>query len=551
MANSRDTDSRTDIRPVSGEAKSDPTGRKRIQHLCISVDACATLGDQSYVVIAALKQLYDHTKKRSLELIDTEQGFHEKAECTIPAYLRVLEPNIKPYGKFVRTNLAWSNIIRTASCEGFRDALAQQVIPAMVLPMLDAAEAASAEVQKQAYALIKEQGLTTFMGKEVLEDPQHPPKDYDKLRCIKEPKDIPLRLEKNEANHLQFSDPLLSQAADKVMPFWKERMAGIEALNHEASKRNEKGFMLDMIKSSQRVKAYTYALMHEFRPSALKDLPDLPPIAKGFSHGLTHCDEVSHIFSEMRLPKDAQWWRNSEPIQALRLTGLWPWTLKKHFNEDTKETLNKSHENTADYSYLRLFANILPEQYDPQSTLFMLITHDAPLMRQMLECVTGVKRVEHRVKAKTKSDEDKVSYTYEPSNIHQEFQLTKRKPEEYLRDTVMVGSEFVQFIYREALDAMEPHLTASVKATLEDLSKTSCSDGHILDVHRQFRIALDSCKGMDGATRRLVATLLDENQKLVTEVRKDIAGHGAAVKEGSYSYRRMLMTRARKDLEIQ
>lgn len=268
--------------------------RRRIEHVYVTIDACAQLGGHPYNVIEALRRVYKLSGSRQLHLVDTEQGFHEKSNSTIPAYIPYLNLPQTEYVRFLNRNNDAADIIGTQTCRNFRRDFAEKVVPLTVLPLLSAAETFEEKLRANAFELLRKKGETKIDGK-----------------TIHRPQDIPIRIEVSEAHNPVFANPIINEAADSLMPEWKQHMQSISALNNQCTRKNEKGYMAQLILGSQQVKAYGLALASHFKPELVKQMQNLPNIKKGYNKLPDWLVSNCHLFSETRLPQDTAFWAQS------------------------------------------------------------------------------------------------------------------------------------------------------------------------------------------------------------------------------------------------
>ncbi|NBO18562.1 MAG: hypothetical protein EBV03_04915 [Proteobacteria bacterium] len=514
--------------PAAENANEKPP-RRRIENLYVAVDSCAELGGQPYAVLEKLKALYSITGKRKLTVIDTEQGFHEKSNCTIPAYMPMLQSKPTRYAQFLQRNPEWTQVVTTPSCQRFRSDLAGLLLM-HAFPLMDAAERIVGCIRHEAWSLMKQRGQDTLDGKR-----------------IHRQSDIQVRVVGSEGGNLVFANPLISEAADRAMADWRLEMEKIETLNPSV-KKFHKGFMAEMVRAMQDIKANSYAFTQQFDPTQLSQIQCLPTPPGGLRPDLKWLSEHACLFSDTRLPYTRQWWQRSESIQALRLSGLWPWALKSKLTEEAKEALKDIHKNTADRSYLNLFANVMPGVSPPETTLLLVLTHDGPLISQMLECASGVRSA--TVKKQHRGGGHHFEEVYEPSNIYNELGLTRRKPEEYPYQAAWVGSEFVEFAYKEVLDSLKPYLEKGAREALFDaIRENSPTKTLAVPVYEQLKGAMAGIE-LNGPLRDALEHLLEETHKLESNVRADIQAYGVVSKEGRYNYRKDVLMQKRTELRI-
>ena len=453
-----------------------------IKTLYVTVDACADLGGKPYKVLEELKKLYAITHRRKLRYIDSEQGFHEKSDCTIPPFIPFLERKLNNYAQFIQDNPNWTIIARTPLCKNFVSELSKNIIPTVVFPLLDAAERISTTIQHEAYKIMQQEGKEEIGGKR-----------------ISAATDIPVIIEKNYNQNYSLTDSILNRAADKALSTWQNKMHYIKGYDGRNKAKGHKGFMLKMIKAMQELKACS-CVLEEFSQHATKQEREyhLPK--------LSELSQNSHYFASRTLSKTIDFWQHNESIQALRLTELWPWKLKNMLSETTANMLKQSHKNTADKSYLYLLSNILPEQSNTLQTLYILVTHDGPLIKQCLEVSTGIA---------LHGDEE-----FKDSTIHKRLNLAKRPLDGYPRQLALTGGEFCNFIYRELLAAISPYIASEERSYLSQAIRTHTPKND-QEIYAKFKASIDVNSTIPDAVYDTVNTLLQTNHDMEQYTKND------------------------------
>lgn len=508
--------------------------RKPIKEIYVAIDACAKLSGQPYAVLEALREVYKITGRSNLHYIDTEQGFHEKSDCTIPAFMNMLEPN--KYTNFLQRNPEWTRIVTTSKCSEFREDLATKIIPRTVQPLMELAEQTSHIIQKKAFRLMQERNETYLDGKE-----------------IKKPEDIDIKINISEKNNPVFVGELLNEAADISLPFWIQQIDKIGALNSNERKYH-KGFMTSIIKAMQETKAFSYELIKNYSPDKLALIENLPTIENSDPLNQDYrkkISEKSHLFADIKLPTGVAWWEQHEAIQALRMTRLWPWSLKENLSEESKGKLKQCHKNTADTSYLRLYTDILPKVSKPQNTLFILLTNDGPLIDQFLEASTGMAMTSKKEQYQNQKGQKSTETTeFKPSNVYNELGLTEREPREYPHQAAWAGLEFVRFAYKEVLDSIKNYLSKDELRNLSEIIDDNKSKNRLGDVHYILKNLLNVDSPVPDALKEALNVLLENTNYMEEFVSKDIQQHGAAARNGRYEYRKTLLMEKRNELQI-
>ena len=509
--------------------------KKPPKEIYVTIDACAKLGGQPYAVLESLHDIYKITGRSNLHYIDTEQGFHEKSNCTIPAFMNIQENN--KYTKFLQKNPDWTTIVATEKCCEFREDLAQNIIPKTVQPLIELTEKASNIIQKKAFKLTQKRNLTHLDGKK-----------------IQKPEDIDIKISGKDSP--VFVGELLNEAADLILTdFWNEEIDKVKALNSDKSKY-DKGFMAKMIKAMQETKAFSYELIKQHSPDKFEQIENISKIDSSVNSAFTTYDDrkkisdKSHLFSDIQLPTNIAWWEQHEAIQALRMTNLWPWSLKDNLSEKSKGNLKKAHKNTADESYLKLYTDILPELSDPKNMRFLLLTNDAPLIKQFLEVSTGITKIskkEHHHQIKGQKSADIIEF--KQSDIYDELGLTKREPQEYPHQLAIAGSEFVRFAYKEVRDSIKVYIPKNEsKFLLKEIENNTITKKKIGDANYILKSLINENTSIPDNLKEALNILLENTKNVEESVKKDIKQHGPVTKAGQYEHRQDALMEKRNGL---
>jgi len=501
------------------------------------VDKCAELGGQPYMVLESLKELYNTTNNRKLYALDTQQGFHEKSDCTMPKFLPLVRRQPQSYASFVQRNPEWTQVITTNSCKIFRTNLAQKIIPQIVEPLIKLSEDTSLEIQKEAFKLLQENNQQRLFGK-----------------TINKPEDIEIRIKTQEGKTPIFADELLNKAADKALIYWKKEVDNIKSLNPRNNKKYHKGFMAEMLKATQETKAFTYALTRTHHPHRLTEMQQLPDLNTRISnsinsrsvkpHDLHDLRNHSYLFSDTKMSKSSETWEHSESIQALRMTNLWPWALQDKLVEEARQLLDSSHKNTADHSYLELYTNNLPELTTPEDSLFIILTHDGPLINQFLASYTGIEENFFHPDQNTPKKS-----IFCPSAIHKKLGLSKRQPAEYTHQVAWIGSEFIRFAYKEALAEIKPYISKAENEKLFELINANAT-GKNDQTLQAMQQTIKEQENIPQTLKTALGNLIEQTYKLEEFVRRDIQNRGKAAKSANYEYRQKILLNKRAELQI-
>lgn len=487
-------------------ASSHTPKQKPITTLCIAVDACAELSNQPYRVLEALHDLYAINHSRRLLVVDTEQGFHEKANGTTPAILKAANLRTSPYGQFVLSHPDWVKIIPTQACEGFKDSLAEDIFPDMVMPMLATTEKVNEMIRHNAYRLMQDRGLHELDGV-----------------TVKKPEDIEIRIDYHPGSgdtksHYSFHNDLIREAADSsVKAFWKHEMESSSSVSRKHEEIRHKGSMVAMIKAQQELKAYTYTLLSQFHPKLAKQM-GTPSAALDESPSFSAVRGASYLYDQLSLPNDDMLLRMPEFIQAVRLTQLWPWSQKPHLKSSCGDRLKKMHKDTADVSYIYLCANELHKHCAPDETLFLLLTHDGPLADTL--------RHYSRAGGRKKNVDDGVMvsnpfYTSDDLNTNRN---------QYPLAEACAGEQFAQLAYKEALHELGHYIKDGERQSLfEDIS---AHDYQKRNIGRRMLKHIDKAK-MDFELKTCLQTLVTQTMALEPIVERNLKGYKHTVSVGT------------------
>lgn len=479
------------------KAKSQPKKYKR-DIIEVHVDSCAMMGTSSIEAVLALGDLYDKVrdeaiKRREAEgdargykrlvYVETEQGLREKTERTNrKMWERLGSPN-KNYNNFLRLCGERAEIHQTQFCRAFEDEFFKKIYPKMVDPVLKIMDDMHHEVQQKAYEIIE----------------KNDPETLTKLN-IGKPADIALEFsdketEKNGKKWIrsEVAGPkFVKQKNQKIDDAVKLAVQSVfekkwQPLIREKSERNgglfsrenaKLGSFKEMLRQHQQLGAIAAQLAYELEPEHMKEagyekspltlLGDDqfdPQVIKQQAHQFPVFSLLQPPLSN--LPKES---RNDITMQALKLSGFWPWARKSHMEKKHVQCLEDIQYNCADYAILDYFMSELPKKADADRRALVVVTHDAPLIQQFAEFSTGFKydrkqesvRDEYGRKTKGKKD------TVEPLTLrHYECKRPQgsivhfqgREPDKLPPHAALTGLEFVEFVEHE-LDEVRKQVTA-------------------------------------------------------------------------------------------
>jgi|GEM_PF-1954935 len=500
-------------------APAKPTHR-RIENIFVAVDACAELGGMPFKVLESLQELYALNGRRKLTVIDTEQGFHEKANGTTPQLFKATGAVASSYGRFIISHPEWTKIIPTKACTRFRQKLAHEVFPVMVTPLIRDVETIGQRMREEAFKIMQARGQSKLMGKQ-----------------ITKPSDIELQVEffvpgNGGKSHYVFRNDVLSKAADAVMPEWVRMMNNNPAYARKNKLKEEKGTLADMISAVQELKATAYTLCCEFKPELAKQMGKHPQGMPEGSKTLPDLRDSAHLYDQLTLPDREDLWSIPEFLQAARLTHLWPWAQKPILNTLNCNLLNDIHKNTADASYLDLYANEMHKIADPANTLFVLVTHDAPLIQEFLECSTGIRHSKAVMKSTEKGKGGVKHDVFTASNVHERLGLSTDRTQ-YPKEAPFTGKEFVEFAYKEVLAELGKHIRPRELNELyervkhpEQYPRDSVSDKMLQEIKRAHTMPM--------SIRQALTHCVQQTANLEVFTNRDIEGHALVARAGAY-----------------
>jgi hypothetical protein len=424
---------------VDGALKQE-SGQK-VKNIEISVDACAELGGQVYEVIHALRHIYQLSGLRRLTYVDTYQGFREKSDGTTPDTLFAFgEPHTR-YGRFVYNSRDWHAITNTHECQQFADTLGRKILPTMTAPIFDAVEEITREIQRRAFVLLQQSGRDRIGDK-----------------TIAAPEDIEIAIEigipkSDKGTRRKIVDPIVKQALDESMGGWRAIVKADPLLSMDKKNANEQ-MLIALIAGTQECKAIAAALLYRHNPEAAKRMQKMPDLisASADMPSLATLRASAHQFAGLTFPKDGSAWLQPEVQQAVRFTGLWPWSRKPFMHETHHHTLRGAHRNTADRAAVSYFLNHLSAKPHAPDTLYMLVTHDGPLMDDFINFASGIEKRAEKIKESRVKGAGKLKRTvYYPMcpDAYEKRELRPPEPSTLPYSAMLTGAEFVKFVERE------------------------------------------------------------------------------------------------------
>lgn len=362
--------------------------KEHIKEVEICIDTCAQLGGVSYECVQNLKNLYEKAGNfRKLTYVDTHQGYREKSNRTKPGVELGFNAPRSKYGTFIDNNKSWVKIVETKECSKFYRELTERIFPKMVIPFIHATEAAMKKIRKEAFKMAEEEEITHLSG-----------------HYLKTHKSVPIKIVPEGTGYNRkkvFADNIVRKAFYKV---FKEEWQGILKRNPDIPNIDHvksRDFLIDSIVTVQRIKAYTYLILdHMNEHQRLKHMGHIPAeLGKHKYDGLHAMDKHLHFYGQLKLPyrKDGKL-GHSACIQAVKYSEFWPWNLSGRLkrgrnSQDTfSEELKDLHHNCADRSFVDYVFRTMPNQPGYQNRLYIILTHDGPLMEEFIFCYTGVEQ---------------------------------------------------------------------------------------------------------------------------------------------------------------
>ncbi len=493
-----------------------PFHRERCDNIYITIDACADLGGTPYKLLKSLHDLYAITGNRNLYVVDTEQGYHEKSNATNPDIAHAAKMMPTTYGKFVQDNRDWVKIIPTSTCRNFQKQLADIVFPQIVMPMVEAVDSISEQIRQEAFAKLQESGQNFLHGER-----------------IEHPNDIDLRIEYRIPQGRQsgknvFCDKVINDAATKVMAQWKKSAQTLSMLPVDDKEIFHKGFMVEMINAVQLIKAHYYMLCSQTNPELIAQMGQ--PVPSTHAQENTAVKYESYRYDRLKLPNTPAMLSSPEFMQSVRLTKLWPWSVKPHLTNAYAEMLDKLHKNTADISYLDLFSNHFKDlSSDMGNTLYVLVTHDEPLIEQMLEVATGVKQSHQRMRGTAKGEGRIKQEVLTPATIYEQYNLGN-DASIYPKDAPMSGKTFLEFAYKQILAEFKPYIPPATHTLLKKKIK---SPAHWKEAPNSL-LATIKKTDMDFDLKQALENAATEVMQVKSAVEHDIRNYGPSNENTAY-----------------
>lgn len=443
----------------------------------IHVDSCAQMGSASIHAVQALKQLYDAVGHKKLVYIETEQGLREKTDRTNQTMWRTLGSANTIYNNFLELQNGALEIHPTAFCRAFEADFNEHVFPTMVEPVLEIMDEMHARVQKRAYKIIESndpEKLKTY-GIEKPEDIKL--EFYDEVTRDGRETRIKSRLRGPEITikkkHAEETRDALWMATEAVhQDEWRPRI-----LDRKEQKRGvfseenaKRGSFVEMLRQHQQLGVIAAQLAFALAPEHMREAGyaqspiDFLGAQQYDPKTIKENAQLFPAFSLLEPPLSNipdENLRHTITMQALRLSGFWPWSRQQHMDDKHCDRLYKTHHNRADHAILHYFMDILPEKPDANKRALVVVTHDAPLIEEFAEFSTGYKQTQKKEPlldvGGVKIGKRKVDVVKPLSASDYEFQqpdgrtltLTQRAPDELPPHAALTGREFVEFVAHE------------------------------------------------------------------------------------------------------
>jgi|GEM_PF-6685251 len=347
-----------------------------ISEIFVVIDTCAQLGGTPCNVIESLKKIYDYTRERTISPIDTAQGWREKTDLSAFEYRDIGEQN-----KYIKFMERWIDkdsdknpdeylVISTEICEHFLERLTEAVLPKTLSPLLEAIEIAE-QLNTPFQLSVEEKSILLekfFVENEV---------ENKKQKRLEKSKNI-------------LAHDLTEEEKDQIVKeVWQTELKDIPAIiNDPDAVCYHKGFREDLIREKDKLMALTCLLLQKYAPD------DLDHVVGNYPKNLSSIlftkardikPDTTALFKDTQfLLGDEELYKRPEFIQALKMTSLWPWHLKKYLGQDILGSIKNIHQNTADDSYIKLCTRHLSHiAKKPDQTLLLLLTHDQLLARRL------------------------------------------------------------------------------------------------------------------------------------------------------------------------
>jgi hypothetical protein len=227
--------------------------------------------------------------------------------------------------------------------------------------------------------------------------------------------------------------------------------------------------LVELIAGMQEGKAIACSLLHFLNPDEARRMGQPPALIAQSKTipSLATLRDSAHQFSHLLFPKDNGIWRQPEVQQAIRYTNLWPWARKSFMSEDMSDKLRSAHKNTADRAAVSYFINNLSHRSDAENTLYVLVTHDGPLISDFVKFITGVEKSEIRVKGEGRKKQ--IFWNSVDKEQYEERGLAI--PDKLAHSAILTGKELVEFIHREQVRIQKHcHTTHELTQAMERLT---------------------------------------------------------------------------------
>jgi len=244
---------------------------------------------------------------------------------------------------------------------------------------------------------------------------------------------------------------MVSEAVDTLMDDWKA-ITGKNDILKQSSENNKKGTLINLIANTQESKAIAAALLFFKKPHEAERMGDIPALVTQANTipSLATLRDSAHLFDRLTFPKSNGIWMQPEVQQAIRYTCLWPWSRKKVMNQLQSERLSAAHHNTADRAALSYFLNILSQNDHARDTIYMLVTHDGPLIEDFIRFNTGIDKRRENYKPSPLSQKKKhIVYRQVDESQYVTRNLPLLAEDKKAFENIITGSEFVKFLGRE------------------------------------------------------------------------------------------------------
>ncbi len=343
----------------------------------LHIDTCAQLKSKTAAAAVALKKLYDATGIAELRYVETQQGLREKTDRTDGYLLDTIKNDLSRHGKFLQDNREWVDVVSTSHCDKFMQMMHDSILPATTWKVMDSLEKIVPDIQRNAYKSLKREGRDVPASPELLTFPfSHFVDSAGRKRGQR------------------IDDRLLRNAVSPHVRAWKDEVKTNPVLKGMRT-AGHKGTLIGLMRATQEARAIAFELALRIEPDVMKEYGyTQSPIGLDVHApvDIARVKEQAHRYPplSLRQPPFTELYHQEIIVQALRMTDLWPWQFKANATHEEDRLLSVAHFNRADNAVLEYFLNHFAHKPDAEDRVFLLVTHDGPLIREFQKLHDGV-----------------------------------------------------------------------------------------------------------------------------------------------------------------